>query len=314
MEVVFPKLEVTTYDEGCIDIWGKTRRIATPVYFESYFRLDFPEDEIKKSEIKKFREFSTEEDLIKIFNMNNKKKIRFLEVILGEIEEISDEKAIILLKFIFSVADELKYEGPKGTLSFIENPKYKITRIFYKIISNINRNRYKIMEELFKYDKSSLQLLFSVLEMLNDSFLKKNLESKYKIEENQLITLRDIVVTKILKESEKLEKIESGLLNILYTMKRLGCKEEAKKVFKNYLKNKNLLIDLIKEFISTRTTATPYSIRENTYLLKDYINDFYDYETFVKLVDKNFTNPNEEEAKIINHLKNAITKEELQKD
>ncbi|PHI04250.1 KAP family P-loop NTPase fold protein [Fusobacterium polymorphum] len=314
MEVIFPKLEVTTYDEGFIDIWGKARRIATPVYFESYFRLDFPEDEIKKSEIKKFREFSTEEDLIKIFNMNNKKKIRFLEVILGEIEEISDEKAIILLKFIFSVADELKYEGPKGTLSFIENPKYKITRIFYKIISNINRNRYKIMEELFKYDKSSLQLLFSVLEMLNDSFLKKNLESKYKIEENQLITLRDIVVTKILKESEKLEKIESGLLNILYTMKRLGCKEEAKKVFKNYLKNKNLLIDLIKEFISTRTTATPYSIRENTYLLKDYINDFYDYETFVKLVDKNFTNPNEEEAKIINHLKNAITKEELQKD
>lgn len=314
MEVIFPKLEVTTYDEGFIDIWGKARRIATPVYFESYFRLDFPEDEIKKSEIKKFREFSTEEDLIKIFNMNNKKKIRFLEVILGEIEEISDEKAIILLKFIFSVADELKYEGPKGTLSFIENPKYKITRIFYKIISNINRNRYKIMEELFKYDKSSLQLLFSVLEMLNDSFLKKNLESKYKIEENQLITLRDIVVTKILKESEKLEKIESGLLNILYTMKRLGCKEEAKKVFKNYLKNKNLLIDLIKEFISTRTTTTPYSIRENTYLLKDYINDFYDYETFVKLVDKNFTNPNEEEAKIINHLKNAITKEELQKD
>ena len=314
MEVIFPKLEVTTYDEGFIDIWGKARRIATPVYFESYFRLDFPEDEIKKSEIKKFREFSTEEDLIKIFNINNKKKIRFLEVILGEIEEISDEKAIILLKFIFSVADELKYEGPKGTLSFIENPKYKITRIFYKIISNINRNRYKIMEELFKYDKSSLQLLFSVLEMLNDSFLKKNLESKYKIEENQLITLRDIVVTKILKESEKLEKIESGLLNILYTMKRLGCKEEAKKVFKNYLKNKNLLIDLIKEFISTRTTATPYSIRENTYLLKDYINDFYDYETFVKLVDKNFTNPNEEEAKIINHLKNAITKEELQKD
>ena len=314
MEVIFPKLEVTTYDEGFIDIWGKARRIATPVYFESYFRLDFPEDEIKKSEIKKFREFSTEEDLIKIFNMNNKKKIRFLEVILGEIEEISDEKAIILLKFIFSVADELKYEGPKGTLSFIENPKYKITRIFYKIISNINRNRYKIMEELFKYDKSSLQLLFSVLEMLNDSFLKKNLESKYKIEENQLITLRDIVVTKILKESEKLEKIESGLLNILYTMKRLGCKEEAKKVFKNYLKNKNLLIDFIKEFISTRTTATPYSIRENTYLLKDYINDFYDYETFVKLVDKNFTNPNEEEAKIINHLKNAITKEELQKD
>lgn len=314
MEVIFPKLEVTTYDEGFIDIWGKARRIATPVYFESYFRLDFPEDEIKKSEIKKFREFSTEEDLIKIFNMNNKKKIRFLEVILGEIEEISDEKAIILLKFIFSVADELKYEGPKGTLSFIENPKYKITRIFYKIISNINRNRYKIMEELFKYDKSSLQLLFSVLEMLNDSFLKKNLESKYKIEENQLITLRDIVVTKILKESEKLEKIESGLLNILYTMKRLGCKEEAKKVFKNYLKNKNLLIDLIKEFISTRTTSTPYSIRENTYLLKDYINDFYDYETFVKLVDKNFTNPNEEEAKIINHLKNAITKEELQKD
>ena len=314
MEVIFPKLEVTTYDEGFIDIWGKARRIATPVYFESYFRLDFPEDEIKKSEIKKFREFSTEEDLIKIFNMNNKKKIRFLEIILEEIEEISDEKAIILLKFIFSIADELKYEGPKGTFSFMEKPQYKVTRIFYIIINNSNRNQYKIIEEIFKYDKSSLQLLFSVLEMLNNSFLKKNLESEYKIKENQLITFRDIAVTKILKESEKSEKIESGLLNILYTMKKIGSKEEAKKVFKNYLKNKNLLIDLIREFISTRTTATPYSIIESTYLLKNYINDFYDYEEFVKLVDKNFTNPNKEEAEVINQLKNAITKEELQKD
>ena len=314
MEVVFPKLEVTTYDEGFIDIWGKTRRIATPVYFESYFRLDFPEDEIKKSEIKKFREFSTEEDLIKIFNINNKKRIRLLELLIEEIEEISDKKAIILLKFIFSIADELKYEGSKGIFAFMENPQYKITRIFYKMLNNSNRNQYKIMEELFKYDKSSLQLLFSVLEMLNDSFLKKNLESEYGIEENQLIILRDIAVTKILKESEKSEKIESGLLNILYAMKRLRSEEDAKKVFKNYLKNKNLLIDFIKEFISTRTTESNYSVEKSSYLLKDYINDFYDYEEFVKLVDENFTNPTEEETRIIKLLKNAITREELEKD
>ncbi len=314
IKIIFPKLKNITYDEGFIDIWNKARRIAAPLYFESYFRLDFPEDEIKKSEIEKFRKFSTEEDLIKVFSINNKKKIKFLEIILEETEKLSDEKTITLLKYIFSIADELKYEGPKGTFAFMENPQYKITRIFYKILSNSNRNKYKIMEELFKYDKSSLQLLFFVLEMLNDSFLKKNLESEYGIEENQLIALRDITVIKILKESEKSEKIESGLLNILYTMKRLGNKEEAKKVFKNYLKNKNLLIDLIKEFISTRTTEVNYSVEESSYLLKDYINDFYDYETFVKLVDKNFTNPNKEEAKIINHLKNAITKEELQKD
>ena len=97
-------------------------------------------------------------------------------------------------------------------------------------------------------------------------------------------------------------------------MKRLGNEKEAKKVFKNYLKNKNLLMNFIKEFISTRTTEINYSIRESTYLLKDSIHDFYDYEEFVKLVDKNFTSPNEEEAKVINQLKNAITKEELQKD
>ena len=314
MKVIFPKLEEMNYAEGFINIWGKARRIATPAYFESYFRLDFPENEIKKSEIKKFREFSTEEDLIKIFNINNKKRIRLLELLIEEIEEISDKKAIILLKFIFSIADELKYEGSKGIFAFMENPQYKIIRIFYKILNNSNRNQYKIMEELFKYDKSSLQLLFSVLEMLNDSFLKKNLESEYGIEENQLIILRDIAVTKILKESEKSEKIESGLLNILYAMKRLGSKEEAKKVFKNYLKNKNLLINFIKEFIRTRTTEINYSIRESTYLLKDYINDFYNYEKFVKLVGENFTNPNKEEAEVINQLKNAISREELEKD
>ena len=97
-------------------------------------------------------------------------------------------------------------------------------------------------------------------------------------------------------------------------MKRLKKEEEAKKVFKNYLKNKDLLIDFVKEFISTRTTEISYSIRESTYLLKDSINDFYDYEEFVKLVDENFTNPNEEECKVINQLKNAITREELEKD
>lgn len=314
IEVIFPKLGEMNYAEGFIDIWGKARRIATPVYFESYFRLDFPEDEIKKSEIKKFREFSTEEDLIKIFNINNKKRKRLLELIIEEIEEISDEKAIILLKFIFSIADELKYESLKGIFAFMNNPQYKITRIFFKILNNSNRNQYKIMEELFKYDKSSLQLLFFVLEMLNNSFLKKSLEAEYGIGKNQLISLRNIAVTKILKESEKLEKIESGLLNILYTMKNLEQEKEARKVFKNYLKNKDLLIDFVKEFISTRTTGISYSIRESTYLLKDYIDDFYDYEKLVKLVDKNFTNPNEEEAKVINQLKNAITKEELQKD
>lgn len=315
IEVIFPKLGEMNYAEGFIDIGSKARRIATPVYFESYFRLDFPEDEIKKSEIKKFREFSTEEDLIKIFNINNKKKIRFLEIILGEIEEISDEKAIILLKFIFSIESELKYEDSKGIFTFMDSPKYKVTRIFYKIINkNHNRNRYKIMEELFKYDKSSLRLLFFVLDILNRNFLKKNLQSEYGIEENQLNNLKDIAITKILKESEKSEKIESDLLNILYTMKRLGKEEEAKKVFKNYLKNKNLLIDFIKEFINTRTTETNYSIRESTYLVKDYIEDFYGYEEFVKLVDEKFANPNEEEAKVINQLKNAITREELQKD
>ena len=314
IEIIFPKLGELNYAEGFVDIWGKARRIATPVYFESYFRLDFPEDEIKKSEIKKFREFSTEEDLIKIFNINNKKRIRLLELLIEEIEEISDEKAMILLNFIFSIVDELKYEGPKGIFSFIENPQYKVTRIFYRIISNTNRNRYKIMKELFKYDNSSLQLLFSILDKLNNSFLKNNLESEYGIKENQLISLRDIAVTKILKESEKSKRIESRLLNILYTMQRLGKEEEAKKVFKNYLKNKDLLIDFIKEFISTRTTEINYSIRESTYLLKDSINDFYDYEKFVKLVDENFTNPNEEEAEVINQLENAITREELQKD
>lgn len=314
IKIIFPKLKETTYDEGFIKIWNNERRIASPLYFESYFRLDFPEDEIKKSEIEEFRKFSTEEDLREIFNINNKKKIKFLEIILEETEKLSDEKTITLLKYIFSMANELKYESPKGIFDFIDNPKYKITRIFYKISNDSNRNRYKIMEELFKYDKSSLQLLFSVLEMLNDSFFKKNLESEYGIEKNQLISLRDIAVTKMLKESEKSEKIESGLLNILYAMKRLGSKEEAKKVFKNYLKNKNLLIDFIKEFISTRTTESNYSVEESSYLLKDYINDFYDYEEFVKLVDENFTNPNKEEAEVINQLKNAITREELQKD
>ena len=319
MEAIFPKLGEMNYAEGFINVWGKVRRIATPVYFESYFKLDFPEDEIKKSEIKSFKKFSTEEDLINIFNINNKKKIRFLEIILEEIEKITDEKAIILLKFIFSIADDLKYEGSKGVFSFIENPQYKVTRIFYKIISNRNRNSYKIMEELFKYDKSSLQFLFIILEALDNSFFKNNLESEYGIEENQLITLRDIAVAKILKESEKSGKIQSRLLNILYIMKRLKKEEEAKKVFRNYLKNikniknKDLLIDFIKEFISTRTTEVNYSVIESTYLLKDSIDDFYDYEGFVKLVDEIFTNPTEEETKVINQLKNAITREEFQK-
>ena len=152
MEAIFPKLKETNYDESFIDIWGKARRIATPVYFESYFRLDFPEDEIKKSEIEKFKKFSTEEDLIEIFNIDNKKRIRFLELITGEIEEISDEKAIILLKFIFSIESELKYEDSKGIFTFMDSPKYKVTRIFYKIIKkNFNERSTIFFIRIYKF-------------------------------------------------------------------------------------------------------------------------------------------------------------------
>ena len=137
--------------------------------------------------------------------------------------------------------------------------------------------------------------MFIILEALDNSFFKNNLESEYGIEENQLITLRDIAVAKILKESEKSGKIQSRLLKYFIYNERLKKEEEAKKVFRNYLKNikniknKDLLIDFIKEFISTRTTEVNYSVIESTYLLKDSIDDFYDYEGFVKLVDEIFT-------------------------
>lgn len=47
IKIIFPKLKETTYDEGFIKIWNNKRKIAAPLYFESYFRLDFPEDEKK---------------------------------------------------------------------------------------------------------------------------------------------------------------------------------------------------------------------------------------------------------------------------
>ena len=239
IKTIFPKIEGlysgSSYDYSFIQKWNAERKIASPKYFPFYFSLDFPENEIKKSELKKIINFSSKEELKKGFNVNNSKKIELLDRIFEIVEKVPTNKTIEFLQVILSLTDELKSENSDGILSFLEAPSFKTRKIFDKIFEKIPKEiKYYYIKDIFEDEKCSLESLFSILESIKEN------QQEYNISENQINVLMSMLLKRIIKRSEEAEYIPKYLLDILHSMKKMGRYEEAKIVFNNYLKNKKL--------------------------------------------------------------------------
>lgn len=304
IKTIFPKIKGlysgSSYDYGFIQKWNAERKIASPKYFPFYFSLDFPENEIKKSELKKIINFSSKEELRELFNVSNSKRLELLDRLLEIVKRVPEDKKIEFLQVILSLTDELKFEGSKGIFSSIENePRYKTTRIFFAIIKNtpLELKPY-LIKSIFENENCSLRSLFSILKII------KKEQNEYKITELEINRLISLLIKRVIERSEKAEYIPKYFLGILYSMKRLGRYEEAKIVFNNYLRNKKLLIPLIGAFVSTSVSEGGYQVIERKYIRKSDIDNFIDYYLLKEIVNACVKNPTSEDLEIIEYLRN----------
>lgn len=303
IKTIFPKIEGlysgSSYDYSFIQKWNAERKIASPKYFPFYFSLDFPENEIKKSELKKIINFSSKEELKKGFNVNNSKKIELLDRIFEIVEKVPTNKTIEFLQVILSLTDELKSENSDGILSFLEAPSFKTRKIFDKIFEKIPKEiKYYYIKDIFEDEKCSLESLFSILESIKEN------QQEYNISENQINVLMSMLLKRIIKRSEEAEYIPKYLLDILHSMKKMGRYEEAKIVFNNYLKNKKLLIPLIGSFVGVTVSEKNYQVVRRKYIRKSDIDNFIDYNLLKEIVNACVENPTPEDLEIIGYLRN----------
>lgn len=304
IKTIFPKIKGlysgSNYDYGFIQKWNAERKIASPKYFPFYFSLDFPENEIKKSELKKIINFSSKEELKEFFHVNNSKRLELLDRIFEVINCIPDNKKIEFLQIILSLNDELKFEGSKDILSFMENePRFKTTRIFHVIFKEIPKEiKYNFVKNIFEDENCSLESLFSILEAI------KKEQNEYNIANWEINVLINLLTKRIIEKSEKAEYVPKYLLDILYSMKRLGKYEEAKVVFNNYFKNRKLLIPLIGAFVGTTVSEENYQVVERKYIRKSDIDNFIDYYLLIEVVNACVENPTPEDLEIIGYLRN----------
>lgn len=306
IKVIFPKIgslyDGNTYSFDFIKKWNTERRIASDIYFPFYFSLYFPNNEIKKYELKNIINFSSKEELKSIFDVNNSKRLKLLDRILEVADKIPDNKKIQFLQVILSLTDELKFEGPKGIISSIENqPRIKTVRIFYVIFREIPiGKKYHFVKSIFDDENCSLESLFSILEHIKEN------QNEYKITDLEINNLLNLLTERMIERSEKAEYIPKYFLYILFSMKRLGKYKEAKIVFKNYLKNRKLLIALVGAFVNTKIKEENNQVFEEKYIIKSHIDIFIDYYALKNIIDSCVINPTSEELEIINYLKNPI--------
>ena len=307
IETIFPKINGlhnnTTYAYDFISEWNSSRRIASPKYFINYFKLDFSEKEISRIELKRILDFSSKDELRKIFNVENSKKLELLERILEIIQKLKVEKRVAFLQFILSIADDLEDEEVKSLFSFMEKAKYKVTRIFYKILS-LTEDKFELIKKVFDQEDSSPEITFSIFEEISKT------NQNYEISSKNLEILKNLLLERILKKSIEAKYIPKNFAEILFCLKRIGNIKEAKILVTNYLKNQNLLLNFIESFIQSKVMEKKYKIIEEKYIVKNDIELFIEYDVLIKMVENTFPKPTIQEKQIIDYLKNAIIKED----
>lgn len=301
IKTIFPKIKGlysgSNYDYGFIQKWNAERKIASPKYFSFYFSLDFPENEIKKSELKKIINFSSKEELKEFFNTSNSKKLELLDRIFEIVKKVPEDKRVEFLQVILSLTDKLKFEGPKNILSSIENePRLKITKIFFAIFNKIPKElKFYFLKDIFEDEECSLESTTYILETLKD---------EQQLNESHIYFLTNLLTKRIMVKSEKAEYIPKYFLDILYSIKNLGRYEEAKIIFNNYLKNRKLLIPLIGAFVGATVSEENYQVIERKYIRKSDIDNFIDYYLLIEVVNACVENPTPEDLEIIGYLRN----------
>ncbi len=210
----------------------KERRICSPNFFDTHFRLSVPEYEINHAEIDRLIEASEFEKKFSsmLLSINDRGKIRVaIESLRDRILDIPNKNISIVVKSLLNIADNFKVEDTyNDTYNEIV---YLCISLLFKI--DDGDERYNILEHAINEAESLYVSTVLILKLIDENKKKKFLIDGFKV-----MSLEDTVVRKIRNwvKSENIDK-NPKLHSIVYNWAELENKNQAKEFLNNYIKS-----------------------------------------------------------------------------
>ena len=210
----------------------KERRICSPNFFDTHFRLSVPEYEINQAEIDRLIEASESGKKFSsmLLSINEGGKIRVaIESLRDRISDIPIKNIGIVIKSLLNIADNFKVEDTYNDA--YNEIVYLCISLLFKIEDE--DERYGILEYAINEAESLYISTVLVLKLINENKKKKFLIDGFKV-----MSLEEPMVRKIRNwvKSESIDK-NPKLHSIVYNWAELENKNQAKEFLNDYIKS-----------------------------------------------------------------------------
>ncbi len=210
----------------------KERRICSPNFFDTHFRLSVPEYEVNQADIDRLIESSESEKNFSsmLLSINNGGKIQVvIESLRDRISDIPNKNIDVVIRSLLNIADNFKVEDTYNDI--YGEIIYLCISLLFKIEDE--EERYNILERSIN-DAESLYISTVLIRKL----ISENKQKKFLIDGFKVMSLEEQVVRKIRNwvKSENIDK-NSKLHSIIYNWAELENKNQAKEFLNNYIKS-----------------------------------------------------------------------------
>jgi len=210
----------------------KERRICSPNFFDTHFRLSVPEYEVNQADIDRLIESSESEKNFSsmLLSINNGGKIQVvIESLRDRISDIPNKNIDVVIRSLLNIADNFKVEDTYNDI--YGEIIYLCISLLFKIEDE--EERYNILERSIN-DAESLYISTVLIRKL----ISENKQNKFLIDGFKVMSLEEQVVRKIRNwvKSENIDK-NPKLHSIIYNWAELENKNQAKEFLNNYIKS-----------------------------------------------------------------------------
>jgi len=210
----------------------KERRICSPNFFNTHFRLSVPEYEVNQADIDRLIESSESEKNFSsmLLSINDGGKIQVvIESLRDRISDIPKKNIDVVIRSLLNIADNFKVEDTYNDI--YGEIIYLCISILFKIEDE--EERYNILERSINDAESLYISTVLILKLISENKQKKFLIDGFKV-----MSLEEQVVRKIRNwvKSENIDK-NPKLHSIIYNWAELENKNQAKEFLNNYIKS-----------------------------------------------------------------------------
>ncbi|MGP4080097.1 KAP family P-loop NTPase fold protein [Pseudalkalibacillus sp. R45] len=294
---IFPKTESFVrnmhYGHTWLSDWRQKKRICSPDYFETYFKLSLPKGEISESDMSDILESTSNVEgfSIQFQKLKDEGKLkRFLERIEDYSLKIAKENVKNIIMVLLNRGDSIQ-KVSKGLFSYEMTP-YLIYRLIDKFPEQ--EEKYNLLYEVIEKANNSIDTTVQFLFLLEKDISKEddpNLpDEKMKISHAQLIQLQELACKKIYSWLDENEFVETkNLPFVLYRWKEWNSEpSEINKYISNRTKDDiqllSFVIGVMHEVKSQ--SGDNYTIETTQDLNPEVISDFMDIEVVYERLEK----------------------------